>query len=180
MAEKLAISADELIKAIEQAFDGVECSTTSLRQFSLTEQFGLLRDITDKEWTQAGKSRIDSKWQDIPDSEIEECNCLLAFMQAKEFKYFLPAYMRYSVNNYKKSIWETDIIGGVVHSLFPSSKNDDLYVYNVRQLSLLIETQKSTVVQFLHFVATSAGDVQRPDAVKALERYWYKNSATQL
>ncbi len=172
MVENLAVIADELIKTIEQTFNGVECSSTSLRQFLLTDQFGLSRDITDKEWEQAGKSRIDSMWQDIPDSEIEECNCLLAHMQAEEFKYFLPAYMRYSVKHYKKSIWETDIIGSVVHSLSPSSIYDD--VYRIRQLSLLSEAQIFVVIQFLQFVATSADDVQRPDAVDALEHYWYK------
>ena len=176
MAESLDISAEELIKAIEQAFDGVERSTTSLRQFLLTDQFGLSRDITDKEWTQAGKSRIDSMWQDIPDSELEECNCLLAHMQAEEFQYFLPAYLRYAVKHYKKPIWETDIIGSVVYSLYPSSKRDDLYLYNVRQLSLLNEAQKFAVVKFLHFVANSADYVQRPDAIKALERYWKEAS----
>lgn len=61
--------AEELIKAIEQAFDGVERSSTSLHQFLLTDQFGMSRCITDKEWTQAGKSRVDTKWQNIPDSE---------------------------------------------------------------------------------------------------------------
>lgn len=95
-------------------------------------------------------------------------------MQAEEFKYFLPAYMRYSVKHYQKSIMETDVIGGVVHSLYPSSKYDDLYVYSVRQLSLLNEAQSYVVVQFLRFVSTAADYVQRPDAAKALENYWKK------
>ena len=178
MVEGLAVNPDEWIKALEQAFDGVVRSSTSLHQFLLTDQFGMSRCITNKEWTQAGKSRLDFKWQDIPDSEIEECGCLLAHMQAEEFQYFLPAYMRYSVQHYQKSILETDLIGSVVFSLNPScnSKHDALYAYSVRQLSLLNEAQNSVVVQFLYFVATSADYAQRPDAVKALERYWKKAS----
>ena len=170
----------ELIQEIEKAFDGVEWSSTSLRQFVLTDKFGLTRDITVNEWNQAGKSRVDTKWQEIPDSEIDDCNCMLAHMEANEFRYFLPAYLRFSVKNYQKSIWETYIIGSVVYSLYPTSKNPDLYIYKVKQLSLLNNAQKIAAVSFLKFVATLAGYVQRPNAEKALERYWQKNIPINL
>jgi hypothetical protein len=165
---------EEVIKSIESSFDRPERSATSLRQYFLTDQHGMSREITQKEWVKAGKARVDSEWEEIPDSEIEECNCLLAHMQANEFRYFLPAYMRYSVKNFRKSICETDIIGSVVSSLFPSSKQPDLYTYNTSQFSLLNNAQKLTIIQFLTFVSTMADHVQRPDATKALERYWNK------
>ena len=166
-----------LITAIEEAFDGVEFSETSLRQFRLTDKFGMSREITDQEWSLAGKQRVDSKWQDIPDSEIEECDCLLAHMESFEFRYFLPAYMRYSVKNVHRPIWETDIIGFTVFSLCPSTDNTALYHYNVSQYSLLNSAQRRIVVEFLKFVSTVADDVQRPLAIKALNSYWIQNES---
>ena len=172
------MDADELIKAIEIAFDGVARPETSLRQFLLTDKYGMSREITNEEWTQAGKARIDNKWADIPDSEIEECDCQLAHMQAEEFWYYLPAYMRYSVKHYQKPIWETDILGMCVSSLYPSSKDSSLYAYTISQLALINSAQKQVIVQFLKFVASMADYVQRPDAAKALERYWSRDAGT--
>jgi hypothetical protein len=169
---------DELIKAIESAFDGVARPETSLRQFLLTDKYGMSREITDKEWTHAGKTRVDNNWTDIPDSEIEECDCLLAHMQAEEFRYYLPAYMRYSVKNYQKPIWENDVLGMCVSSLYPSPTNNSLYAYKISQFALINNAQKQVVVQFLKFIANVADYVQRPDATKALEQYWSRNVGT--
>ena len=172
------MDAGELIKAIEFAFNGVARPETSLRQFLLTDKYGMSREITHEEWTQTGKARVDNKWTDIPDSEIEECDCLLAHMQAEEFLYYLPAYMRYSAKNCQKPIWETDILGMCVSSLYPSSKDGSLYAYKISQLALINSVQKQVVVQFLNFVASMANYVQRPYATKALERYWSRNIGT--
>ena len=172
------MDADELIKAIEIAFDGAARPETSMRQFLLTDKYGMTREITKVEWAQAGKARVDNKWADIPDSEIEECDCQLAHMQAEEFWYYLPAYMRYSVKHYQKPIWETDILGMCVSSLYPSSKDSSLYAYKISQLALINSAQKQVIVQFLKFVASMADYVQRPDATKALERYWSRNVGT--
>jgi hypothetical protein len=173
MVERLALSVEELIKAIEQTFDGVEYSTTSLRQFVLTDEFGLSRHITDSEWSEAGRNRVDSKWQEIPDSEIEECDSMLAHMQANEFRYFLPAYMVYALKNLPKSDGSNFILGSVVFSLYPSSKDFGLYNYNVKQLSLLNIDQELAVVSFLKFIA-SLDIYDSHDAEIALERYWWK------
>ncbi|MBC7501385.1 MAG: hypothetical protein H7315_12940 [Herminiimonas sp.] len=115
----------------ELAFTGVARSITSLRQFLLTDRYGMSREITNWEWAQAGKERVDSSWQDIPDSEIQECDCQLAHMQAEDFQYYLPAYMRYAVKHFGRPLWETDIIGSVVFSLSPSPKDPGGYAYKV-------------------------------------------------
>jgi hypothetical protein len=172
------MEANELIKTIELAFQNVKKPKTSLRQFKLTDEKGMSEGITEAEWNKAKKVKGDSIWQGIPDSEIEECGCLLAHMQAEEFQYYLPAYMRYSVKHYQQSILESDILGSTVFSLYPSSKDKGLYQYQIAQLSLLDEKQKTAIVKFLQFVETVADEEERPYATKALERYWYKNVHT--
>lgn len=166
------MQADELISEIELAFTGVARPATSLRQFLLTDRYGMSREITNREWQQTASERVDSKWQDIPDSEIQECECLLAHMQAEDFYYYLPAYMRHAVKHVDKPLWETDIIGSVVFSLSPSAQDPDSYAYQVAQFTSLNSIQKRVIVLFLNFVSTKADPVQRPYSDKALEQYW--------
>jgi hypothetical protein len=174
------MDADKLIATIQTAFDGVKRSDVSLRQFQLTDEKGMSGEITNEEWAEAGRIRIDSIWQDIPNSEIEECGCLLAHMQADEFQYYLPAYLRYSVSHCQKPIWENDILGFAVSSLYPSSKNRDSYNYRVSQFSLLNSVQKLAIIEFLTYVANNADDVQRPDAKRALETVWKLDSLEKI
>ncbi|KQV54018.1 DUF6714 family protein [Duganella sp. Root336D2] len=161
-----------LITGIEDAFDGTARAETSLRQFQLTDKYGMSREITADEWTAAGKKRVDRTWQEIPDEEIEECDCLLAHMGAEEFLYYLPAYMRYSLKNHHRSIWETDVLGMTISSLLPSTKNEDLRAYAIAQYSALNEIQRQIVIHFLKFTASLEDDVRHSDALKALASYW--------
>jgi len=164
----------DVIRAIERAFDGIGRPKTSLRQFRLTDQKGMSGFISDEEWEDAGKNRIDSKWQDIPDDEIEECHVVLAHMEAEEFRYYLPAYMRYGIKHHTTPLWKSDVLGSTVFAVYPSSRDPHLREYVLSQLSLLNSAQRSSVVQFLQFVADYVEDARRPDAQVALDRYWKK------
>jgi hypothetical protein len=169
---------DQVVKTIEVAFDVIERPTTSLRQFVLTDKFGMSREITDKEWYLAGKARVDTKWDEIPDSEIKECGSQLAHMSSEEFQYYLPAYMRYSVKHYQKPLLDDDILGSTVFALSPSSKDKPLYSYAISQYAQLNSTQKLAIIQFLKFVATKADYIEQPYAVEALDQYWENNFQT--
>jgi hypothetical protein len=166
------MDASDVLKAIQEAFDGVPRSEVSLRQFRLTDLKGMAGTITPDEWAEAGRQRIDTRWQDIPDTEIKECDCVLAHMQASEFQYYLPAYMQHAVRNARLPIWESDILGMTVSALYPSTKDVSLRHYALAQYSLLTRAQRQAIVQFLRFVADNADFVQRPHAQKALERHW--------
>jgi len=161
-----------LITRIENAFDGAVRAKTSLRQFQLTDRYGMSREITADEWTAAGKRRVDATWQQIPDDEIEECDCLLAHMGPEEFRYYLPAYMRYGLKSCHRPIWETDVLGMTVFALWPSTKNDDLRSYVIAQYSALDEAQRKIVIHFLEFVAKLDDDTRHSDALEALASYW--------
>ena len=168
------MSLASLTASIENAFDGTAHAGTSLRQFQLTDRCGMSRQITGDEWATAGKMRVDTTWQEIPDEEIEECDCLLAHMGPEEFLYYLPAYMRYGLKNHRRPMWETDVLGMTLSSLLPSAENEDLRAYTIAQYSALNETQRQLVVHFLEFTASLKGDVRHSDALDALTSYWQK------
>ena len=172
--DDLVLTTTEVVKVVESAFEGVERASTSLRQYRLTDLKGMSGEITDQEWTEAGRNRLDQVWQDIPDSEIEECGVLLAHMEPESFRYFLPAYLRYSLKHYDLPIWKFDVIGSTVFAVFPSGETR-FRNYVTDQLSLLDKKQRLAVTEFLRFVANHADEVQRPDARKALDRFWLKD-----
>jgi hypothetical protein len=128
--------------------------------------------ITDDEWLEAGNERSDAKWQEIPDSEIKECDVVLAHMQAAEFQYYLPAYMHYAVRHVQLPIWQSDILGMTVSALSPTIKDVGLRHYTLAQYALLSRAQRQAIAFFLRFAAENAAAVQRPGAKLALERDW--------
>jgi hypothetical protein len=162
----------EVLNSIGAAFDVVARPETSLRQFKLTDLKGMAGTITREEWLEAGIRRSDARWQDIPDAEIEECDVVLAHMQAPEFQYYLPAYMTFAVRHFRVPIWKSDILGMTVSALYPSTRDAGLRHYRLAQFSLFSRAQREAIVQFLRFVAENADFVRRPDAQKALERHW--------
>jgi len=167
------MDSSNLAKAIETAFNGVEQPTTSLRQFLLLDKYSLSRKITDVEWTQAARAREESKWQDIPDSEIDYCGCLLAHMGAEDFRYYLPVYMKYSVMHLLNSTGDASILGSTVFSLSAFLHHRSLSRHDQLQFSLLDRAQVQVVVRFLRFVAR-LDNADSPDAITALEQYWSK------
>jgi len=158
----------ETHKIIESAFDGVPRPETSLRQFVLTDQKGMAGTITDEEWRIAGITRTDAKWQDISALEIEHCDCQLAHMQSEEFRYYLPAYMIYSLSHAQDSVLESMIPGSVVFGLTPSKNNPS---YSASQYKLLDSPQRKAVTAFLAYMANNANDYDRKDAKRALS-FW--------
>ena len=166
------MNANQLINEIERAFSGVARPATSLRQFVLTDRFGMSGKITKKQWEQAGRQRGDSNWQDISDAEIHECECLLAHMQAEAFQYYLPAYMRYAVKHLHDQAESAEIVGSVVFSLTPFAKDPSTFASMAEQLQLLNGSHKRVIVQLLNFIATAGYESHAADARAALDGYW--------
>lgn len=164
---------DELQRQIKDTFRSVERSRTSLRQFRLTDLKGMTGSISDIEWLEASRSRIDKTWADIPDSEIEECECQLAHMEPEDFTYYLPAYMSYSLRKMEIENTPQDILSSTVFSLSPSKKETSSYKYSLNQLSILNIEQQNAVIDFLEFVSVNANEFEQPYARKTLDRYWY-------
>ena len=103
-------------------------------------------EITDEEWRLAGITRTDARWQDISDLEIEHCDCQLAHMDAEDFRYYLPAYMMYSMERADRPIWQSAVPGSVLFGLTPSKLSPS---YSRMQYSLLKWRQRAAIVEFL-------------------------------
>jgi hypothetical protein len=158
-----------LIEIIDSAFSDLPRPDTSLRQFFLADQKGMSGTITETEWIEARDSRPDRRCQDLPDEEIEACGCQLAHMQGEDFRYYLPAYLRYSIRHAHLSLLDGMIVEFTIYGVTPSDKfpgRDD------GKYSLLVPDQRAAIAGFLRFLAANAGEkCFRRDAAEALA-YW--------
>ena len=88
-----------LIAEITAAFDGVS------RENGITLHQAIAIDDwkTPEEQLAARRFDIDQDWQDVPNDAIVACESALSFLDAKGFRYYLPAFM---VCGLRK--WDTD------------------------------------------------------------------------
>ena len=165
-----------LLKRIENSFGNVRWSPISMRQFYLTDQFGMSREISEKEWSSAGQSSVDSDWTDIPDSEIEECGVLLAHMESCGFIYYLPAYLHYSLRHFPPLVHNSMVLEFLLFSLTVDTERAELRLFTESKFETLDAAQKSVVIEFLKFIESSDELVFASDAREALKSYWNNDS----
>ncbi|EOR03506.1 hypothetical protein F896_03618 [Acinetobacter genomosp. 15BJ] len=171
----MKVNQEELIEEIEVAFSDVKRPKTSLRQFKITDEKGLSQEISAAEWNIAGMRCTDKIWQEISDSELEECGCQLAHMKGDEFLYYLPAFMRHSVRYYKRPIWEDSFVLCTISSLQDPTQAENYYPglgeYILEQFSELTLKHVNVIIAYLKFIATEGDYINQPDAIRALD-YW--------
>ncbi|NVJ66710.1 MAG: hypothetical protein HWE16_09480 [Gammaproteobacteria bacterium] len=169
------MDAKELIMQIEKAFWNVPKPETSLAQFILTDEKGMAGDITDEEWFLAKIKRTDNHWTQLTDQELKDSDCVLAHMQANEFVYYLPAYMRYSVKFISAPIYESLIITYVIFHLDPMDELHSLDCYKFSQYKEITTPQCECIIAYLEFISRKGNDIHAEDAKKALSSFWSNN-----
>jgi hypothetical protein len=87
---------DALIAEITAAFDGIsrEDGTT------LHEAEAIDDRKSAEECRAARRSDTDQHWQEVPAKDISACCSALSFLDAKGFRYYLPAFMLYGLRNW--------------------------------------------------------------------------------
>jgi len=123
---------NELIAEIAAAFDGIAREEgTSLHEAIAIDDWKPYKE-------QQAASRLDTeqRWQDVPGEDLLACQSALSFLDAKGFRYYLPAFMVYGLTN-----WE----------------NDSSEILDTCQYHLLHESQKSLRKSEPKSIATKYG-----------------------
>ncbi len=155
-----------VIEQITKAFEGVSREDgVSLHEARVIDDWG-----SDCERAAARKIDTDTRWQDVPVEWIEQLHDALSFLDPKGWRYYLPAYMLYSLKFYTTS---SNAVDSAVYSciLYEGSKYKDLKEHQISRFRLLTVEQSRAVCQFLRFEAAYAeGDEQAVQ--EALDAYW--------
>ncbi len=166
------MQAHALICEVERAFDGVPRTDTSLRQFQLTDHYGMADDFPGREWIAAGRQRTDFVWQDIAAAELEAGNVVLAHMAADDFRYFLPAYLRHVLTHLHVPAWESDLAGMTLFALTPAARAGSTRDHTLARFAALDERQRLAIARVLVFLAGSEEAGVAQEASQALDNYW--------
>lgn len=151
---------DELAAEIEKAFDGVRRQDgTTLRAARALDDYGARQELLE-----AKPRDAEGPWQEISGETIEELYDAIAFLDARGFCYYLPAYMVWTLRRGLES--DCPASNCVAEELLRPDRQ--------KEAESLTAEQIRATARFLEFVsqrdeaygqaAVSAGD--------ALERYW--------
>ena len=149
--EKMDSIVKKIIKKIENAFDGVKKpENVTMRVARAIDDY-----ITEDEFADLRKKEIETKWQDIPDSDIEFYDDILTYLSPIGMRYYLPRYMTWSLHNFKNS--DLAIPDYVIFRLNNSTPEEwDLFDKN----------QRSACIEFLKFCADHEGNYFDSDLAK--------------
>ena len=92
------MESNQVVSLMEEAFPLRPLPEVTLHQAQLADQ-SMSREITDKEWEDAGKIDADRTWRDFRDEELVACDAALAHFHEESFVYHLPAFMLFALRH---------------------------------------------------------------------------------
>lgn len=158
----------QLIEEIERAFwrvtreDGV-----TLHEADIIAYYG-----TREQATAARRLDTEGHWRDVPDELIERHYDALTCLDPNGFRYYLPAYMIWSL----KHCVTSDSLSSdyTIYSLCPSD-DPEIRTAKLDRYRSFDEQQARVICRFLSFMANQrANYVDKTHARRALEEYWGK------
>jgi hypothetical protein len=157
-----APNADGVIETIRAAFSGVKRDEgISLREANVIDNYG-----TDEERAIARAGDTDTAWHEVPDTLLERACSALAFMDQKGLRYYLPAFMVWTLRNYATS-----------NSFTVDSTIYALDVSHGRTMPVLSEAQLQACAAFLAFMADDGVEMHADAnfARRLIEQGWSRH-----
>jgi hypothetical protein len=153
-----------LLEQIRSAFSGVRREGgVSLHEADVIDGYG-----SRQERNAARKLDTDRVWWDVPEADIERYDWILSFLDPIGFRYYLPAYMAWTLKHYEHS--NSMSVDSTIYAL---DYSDGLREHYMERYTLLNREQSEAVCAFLRFMAEEAAGMADEDvARRALERYW--------
>jgi hypothetical protein len=161
------MEAQQLISAIEAAFPVAPLPEMTLHQAKLADQ-SMSRKISEAEWSSAGAIDAGRTWKSFADEELMACDVALAHFVEDSFVYYLPAFLVFAVRHCSAT-WPDRAESLVGTTMFSVTHRDP---YSLARYKRLNSEQQSAVIAFLEFIAENGNHHERPQAEKALKRYW--------
>lgn len=157
-----------VIAMIARAFQQVQREDgVSLHEADVLDSYG-----TDSQRAAARRKDVDTSWCDVPAADIEHYHAVFSFLDPKGFRYYIPAYMTWSLRNYQSSRSMT--VDSTIYALALHDQAE-LRDYQLERYSLLTNEEGGAVLAFLRYMAHETdGRVDDRAARDAIRKYWSK------
>jgi hypothetical protein len=158
-------TADNVIETIQLAFAGVPHGEVRLHEAQVIDNYG-----SAKERAEARRLDTQSSWNRVSDSEIEECTSALCHLDPEGWKFYVPAYMIWSLRNYRVS--DSLVSDHTIYTFNLPEDDARLRDYHLARFRLLDDVQSRAVCRFLRYMAANDDRTDGRVANEALKKYW--------
>ena len=164
-ASEFLRKARRLREVIEEAFAHVRYpGDTALLHPSYSGADGEVQGFQGQAWT--------SDWRSIPPEAIEENYCSLLFLSPQAFRFFLPAYMSYTLTAGSRNR-VGKVLSFMLYCLNPDVDEQAFLDHFLGQVREFTGQQREAVRSFLESIRDEHDDeTLRREAVDSLTRYW--------
>lgn len=161
-----ATAQQALIAEITAAFQAVSREDgVTLHQARVLDAYG---DAAAQ--AQARTLDTDNHWWEVPDAWIAEFSEALNFLDPPGFRYYIPAYLIWTLRHYPTSNSFTVDATLYAFCLYPS-----LVEHKLSYFEAMDQAQSRVICRFLRYCIRFAGDAMDTQAAQqALESYWGK------
>lgn len=154
---------EKLILEIEQAFADVSLDDgVTLHQMQVLDDYG-----GEAEQLAARRKDPETRWQQISGEKLSRFFDSMVFLDAKGFRFYLPAFMRHALITSFPSSGAADT-DGVMFALQNGPRNS----YHEDGIKLLNPPQMQCIASFFHYFARSSESGWDSEARKALKAGW--------
>ena len=156
-----------LVDNIAYAFRGIDRDNgTTLHEADLIDSAGTLNvDRSSDEYRAARELDRERSWNEVPNHVIEELYSVLRFLDAPGFRFYIPAYMSWTLAHHRTS--DSPSAHSTIVALNPGSEPTE-WNWNYTRFRLFDERQRATIVQFLEYMSRHSCDFDRDAASESL------------
>jgi acyl carrier protein len=133
----------------------------SLHEADVIDDYG-----TTSERSAARALDTENSWQGIPDSNIAHYYWILSFLDSKGFRYYIAAYMAWTIRNFDMT--DSTSASSTVFALC-LSKEPQLKQWALERFNALNAEQSKAVARFLEYMSHTC---YHKSAREALDNYW--------
>jgi hypothetical protein len=160
-------SPNEVIAAIRAAFAGVTRGAITLHEAEVIDSYG-----SHAERAAARRLDTEASWDQVPDADIRECSNALCYLDPESSRYYIPAYMVWSLRYYRAT--NSIVPNFTIYSLSPSIDSPGLEEHKLERFRLLDVAQSRAVCRFLRYMAANDDYADAEMATLGLTEYWGK------
>ena len=156
---------EEIITEINAAFADVARGSITLHEADVLDG-----GDPDSERAAARARDTEGHWQQVPAAAIEAHPSILSFLCPESFRYYLAAYMVWSLLHYRTSgSLSSDF---TIYALTPNT-NKPLKPWKLARFSVFSPAQARSICRYLQFMAEHGdGHADSWQARVALDSYW--------
>lgn len=157
--------AAKVVAVIRKAFGGVPRGRLTLHEAEAIAFYAYK-----SEQALARKRDRERRWEEVPDSSLEECAAALTFLDPVSWRYYLPAYMVWFLGSSRSDPGSM----AAFTLMYELGLHPPEVEHRIEKFGVLDRNQGAAVLAFLRLVAEDDSYGSTREAAKAIDCHWIK------